>query len=202
MRLNATPVRHLARGMTLVELMVAITLLAILMLLAAPEFATWINNTRVRSVAESLQNGVRLAQAEAVRRNRTVAFFLTNAEPSVAAVPAANGGNWGIRTVAVVGLDAVAEFVRGAAINEGSTGAAGSGVVIATNPAAPAICFNAAGQQVTLAAEGCTAAETRYTVSRPGADRNLQIIVSIGGRVRMCDPNKVLSDTNPDGCPP
>jgi type IV fimbrial biogenesis protein FimT len=183
---------------------VAITLLAILMMLAVPEFNTWINNTRVRSVAESLQNGMRVAQAEAVRRNRTVAFFLTNDEPSVAAVPAANGGNWGVRTVAVVGLDAVAEFVRGAAINEGNTSVAGTGVVIAaTNPAAaPAICFNAAGQQVTLAAEGCTAAETRYDISRPGADRSLRVIVSIGGRVRMCDPNKVLSDTNPDGCPP
>ena len=73
------------RGMTIVELMVTISILALLLFLAAPDFRTWILNTRVRSVAEALQNGVRQAQAEAVRRNRTVVFFLTNAEPGIGA---------------------------------------------------------------------------------------------------------------------
>lgn len=182
--------------MTLIELMVAITLLAILLLLAIPEFNTWINNTRVRSVTEGLQNGVRLAQAEAVRRNRTVVFFLTNAEPSLAAAPAANGGNWGIRTVALFAGDA-AEFVRGSASNESSTSAGGSGVVVG-GPAT--LCFNAAGQQVTVAAQGCAAGVATYNVSHPRAQRGLRITVSMGGRVRMCDPNKVLSNNDPDGC--
>ncbi|EWS54273.1 MULTISPECIES: prepilin-type N-terminal cleavage/methylation domain-containing protein, partial [unclassified Methylibium] len=61
-------------GFTLVELMVTITLLAILLALAVPSFTLWINNTRVRSTAQVLQDGLRQAQAEAVRRNRTVSF--------------------------------------------------------------------------------------------------------------------------------
>lgn len=83
------------RGLTLVELLVTVTLLVILLFLAAPNFITWINNTRVRTVAEVLQNGVRFAQAEAIRRNRSVVFYLTNAEPSLAAAAVANGTNWG-----------------------------------------------------------------------------------------------------------
>ena len=179
------------RGLTLVELVVAMALLVILLFVATPDFSAWINNTRVRSVAEGMQNGVRLAQAEAVRRNRTVAFFLTNAEPAIDAVPVANGVNWGIRTTTLF-ADDVAEFVRGAAAAE-----VGTGVAI-VGPAA--ICFNAAGQQVTVAAEGCAAAVTNYDVTRAVADRRLRIVVSMGGRVRMCDPDKVLSDANPDGC--
>ena len=73
------------RGLTLVELLVTVTLLVILLFLAAPNFTTWINNTRVRTVAEVLQNSVRFAQAEAIRRNRSVVFYLTNAEPSPSA---------------------------------------------------------------------------------------------------------------------
>lgn len=177
--------------MTLIELIVAMALLVILLFLAAPDFSAWINNSRVRSVTEGLQNGVRLAQAEAVRRNRTVVFFLTNAQPSLAAAAAPNGGNWGIRTTPLFAADPP-EFVRGALLAEAGTG------VNVVGPAA--LCFNAAGQQVTIAAESCAAAVTSFDVTRAGADRRLRIVVSIGGRVRMCDPDKVLSDANPDGC--
>lgn len=186
-----TPCSSDARGFTLIELMVTVTLLAILLALAAPGFGTWLNNTRVRTVSDALQNGVRQAQAEAVRRNRTVAFFLTNAEPTLAAAAAADGRNWGIRTVSLFTGDA-AEFVRGGALSDVAGGVEVDGPI--------AICFNASGQQVTLAGENCTVGAATYNVSRTGADRPLRITVSIGGRVRMCDPAKTLSATNPDGC--
>jgi hypothetical protein len=46
--------------------------------LAAPSFSQWTRNAQVRTVTDALQSGARLAQAEAVRRNRQVVFFLTN----------------------------------------------------------------------------------------------------------------------------
>lgn len=190
MHLNPV-VRHRARGLTLVELMITIALLAILLMLGIPEFNSWIQNTRVRSVTEGFQNGIRLAQAEAVRRNRTVVFFLTNQEPAIGAAAAANGINWGIRTVPSL-VGEAAEFVRGSAMADTSPG------VTVTGPAA--LCFNSAGQQVTIAAQNCAAAATNFNIARAGAERNLRITVSLGGRVRMCDPNKVLSNANPDGC--
>ncbi|WP_242499992.1 Tfp pilus assembly protein FimT/FimU [Methylibium sp. Pch-M] len=188
------------RGFTLVELMVTITLLAILLAVAAPSFASWIRNTRVRTTSQVLQDGLRLAQAEAVRRNRTVSFFLTNvANPTATSAAAANGSNWGVRTLTLI-TGETAELVRSGAL---------AGVVAGVNITGPsAVCFNAAGQQVANAAEGCAIDPTAPTVTYDiahggtvaGVDRALRVTASLGGRVRMCDPAKTLSATNPDGC--
>lgn len=192
--LSQRPARTKARGVrgfTLIELVVTVALLGILLALAAPGFGTWINNTRVRTVSDAVQNGVRQAQAEAVRRNRTAVFYLTNAQPSLTATAVANGSNWGIRTVSLFTGD-TAEFVNGGSLSDVAGG------VTITGPIA--LCFNASGQQVTIAGQSCTAGATNYNVARAGADRPLRVTVSIGGRVRMCDPAKTLSATNPDGC--
>lgn len=179
------------RGLTLIELVVAMAVFVALFFIAAPDFRTWTENTRMRTVSEALQNGVRQSQAEAVRRNRTVVFFLTNEEPAVGAAAVANGINWGMRTLPLFPGDAV-QYIRGGAFSDVAPG------VAITGPAA--ICFNAAGQQVTVAAEGCAAAVATYDVTRAGADRRLRVVAAMSGRVRMCDPDKVLSATNPDGC--
>lgn len=180
------------RGFTLIELMIALTLLGVLLTLAAPSFTTWINNTRVRTVSDVLQNGVRLAQAEAVRRNRTVVFFLTDDDPADDdAAAAENGANWGVRTLPLL-TDETAEFVRGGPLSDAEA------AVTVTGPSA--LCFNAAGQQVSIASQGCDTTAARYGVNSTSADRRLRVDVSIGGRVRMCDPAKTLSATAPDGC--
>jgi type IV fimbrial biogenesis protein FimT len=38
-------------------------------------------------------------------------------------------------------------------------------------------------------------------VELAGADRPLQVQIKLGGQVRMCDPARTLSATQPDGCP-
>ena len=45
------------------------------------------------------------------------------------------------------------------------------------------------------------AAVINYDVSLPGSDRPLRVTVSMGGQVRMCDPARTQSATQPDGCP-
>lgn len=184
------------RGFTLVELMVTISLLAILLALAVPSFRLWINNTRVRTAAQVLQDGLRLAQAEAVRRNRTVSFFLTNdANPTAASATAANGSNWAVRVLPLVTGENAA-FVRAGALTGVTSGVTTNGPTI--------VCFNAAGQQVTNPTEGCTVDPANptatYNIAHTGGDRTLRVTASLGGRVRMCDPAKTLSATNPDGC--
>lgn len=202
MRLSRTapPRLRRERGLTLIELVVAMALFVALFFIAAPDLRVWVDNTRVRTVSEALQNGVRQAQAEAVRRNRTVVFFLTNEEPAVGANAIANGANWGLRTLPLFPGDAV-QYVRGGAFSDVAPGVAIAG------PAT--ICFNAAGQQVTVAAEGCVAGQATYDIARQGVfdatradrgERRLRVVASLGGRVRMCDPDKVLSAANPDGC--
>jgi type IV fimbrial biogenesis protein FimT len=186
------------RGFSLIELMVTLTLLAILLAAAVPEFATWTANARVRSVAESLQNGLRLAQTEAVRRNRQTVFGLTNATPAAGATSAANGSNWFIQTLPLVAGDPVA-FVQG------GTFAKQSGVSITGSAL---ICFNSTGRQVSNTATGlgadCTppASATEPTVldiAKPGSDRPMRIQISLGGQIRMCDPAKSIT-SQPDGC--
>ena len=193
--LNHAPVRAAGhesrpgvRGFTLVELVVAITLLGLLIALGLPSFTAMIRNSQVRTVAEGLQNGVRLAQAEAVRRNRQVMFSLTNAQPALNAASAANGKNWSMQTVGQFGE--AAEFIQGGALADVAS------AVAITGPAS--ICFNSNGRLVTA----CNAGATAFDLSQASSDRPLRVTVALAGQVRMCDPNRpALSASAPDGCP-
>jgi type IV fimbrial biogenesis protein FimT len=184
---------RLQRGFTIIELVVTIALVAILLRLAIPSFTTWIRNTQMRSVAEALQNGIRSAQSEAVRRNRQVVFALTNDEPALNANAVDNGRNWVIRTVPAL-ADEASEFVEGGSFADTSRGVAIAG--------AASICFNSQGRMVSNGdpAIECAAAATTYDVTQAGAERRLRVTVAVGGQMRMCDPDKDIANA-PDGCP-
>lgn len=188
------------RGFSLVELVVAIALLALLLGLAAPSFATWTRNAQVRSVGDALQSGLRQAQAEAVRRNRQVVFFLTTSKAcTTAAESAANGAYWQIRTVPLMAGEA-AEPLQCGVLNDVAEG------VGITGPRA--VCLNSSGRQVANAAPGvtgatCTLSATGtsiYDLAVTGADRALRVTLTLGGQVRLCDPSRARSTTHPDGC--
>jgi type IV fimbrial biogenesis protein FimT len=183
-------------GFTLIEMLVTLALIAVLLRLAVPSFTQWIRNAQMRSVAEALQNGVRNAQSEAVRRNRQIVFALTNDEPGETAEVEADGRNWVIRFVRQAGLDAddVETFIEGGSFAETARDVAIEGP--------GAICFNSQGRLVTNATVGigCAAAASSYDVTQAGADRSLRITLTVGGQVRMCDPARNIADSL-DGCP-
>jgi type IV fimbrial biogenesis protein FimT len=181
--------------------MVTIVLLALLLGLAVPAFSTWTRNAQVRSVSDTLQSGLRLAQAEAVRRNRQVVFFLTSTKDcSSTAASAANGAYWQIRTVPLLNGEAT-DALQCGVLNDVADG------VSITGPRA--LCLNSMGRQVANASPGVTGAtctlsvtgSSVYDVAATGGDRSLRVSVSLGGQVRMCDPARTQSATNPDGCP-
>ena len=191
-----------AGGFTLIELMVTLSVMAVLMALAMPSVLAWIANSRVRTVSDALQNGLRAAQAEAVRRSRTAVFSLTNdTAPQASLTAAANGSHWSINFVASSTLDTagVATFVEAGVL----TGA-GAGVSI-SGPAA--ICFNSLGRLVAPASTGVSGAACSlasapvYDITLASADRPLRVVVSLGGQVHLCDPARTLSSSTPDGCP-
>ena len=189
-----------ARGFTLIELMVTITLLGILISLSLPSFTTWIRNSQVRTVSEALQTGLRTAQAEAVRRNRQVVMSFTNdANPTLNPITVANGKNWSIQTVASPFINNnVTEFVRAGLLTD-----VASGVSITGAP--KAICFNADGRLMaptgSAATADCAGTPAAFQVSQTASDRPLNVTVAVGGQVRMCDPKRpALSATSPDGC--
>lgn len=189
-------------GFGLIELMVTITLLSILMALAVPSMGAWIRNNKIRTVADSLQNGLRQAQTEALRRSRQVVFSLTNSTaPQTSLAAADDGRNWSINVVKLLTDENDGVFVA-----SGVLGAVGSDVQIA-GPAA--VCFNSMGRLVANSntqvsgSTSCDAASIppTYDVTLPGADRPLRVLVALGGQVRICDPNRSLSSGQPDGCP-
>jgi type IV fimbrial biogenesis protein FimT len=69
--------RHLstargARGLTLVELMVALAIAALLAVAAAPSFTEYLANSRLRENANMLYAQILFAQSEAIKRNTVV----------------------------------------------------------------------------------------------------------------------------------
>ena len=178
-----TPSSH--RGVTLVELVVGMAIVGILLAVGAPSYRSWIQNVQIRNAAEGIQNGLQLARTEAVRRNGNAVFVLTNDAPTVTSVTAiATGTNWIVRAPDPNGT---VVLIQGRAAAEGS-----ANVTVATTPATSAITFTGFGR-TTLAASVAIA------VDNPNGDRNLQIQVSTGGQIRLCDPKLALA-TNPQGC--
>jgi len=179
-------------GFTLLEMMVTLGLFAILVALAVPTMSRWISNVRVRTAADALQNGLRMAQAESLRRSRQVVFSMTDSP------------NWSINTIPSMTDSSETNQL----IESGTLTTTTSGVSI-TGPAA--ICFNSMGRLVINTSTGISGASCsdlptgtppvqKYTISLPSADRSLRVDVGLGGQVHMCDPAKTLSSTNPDGC--
>jgi type IV fimbrial biogenesis protein FimT len=168
-----------------------------------------------------LQNGLRQAQAEAVRRSRIVVVEFRDAGGNASTADAVR---WSIATVplavnATTTLGA-SELVRTGRISE-SAGVLVNGTVGAA--AAPTrLCFNSMGMlvgytaiaSITVATDpaGAYAAgaavcpapaansSLQFNVRHPSADRPLNVLVSNSGRVRMCDPGRNIA-TAPDGCP-
>jgi len=67
------------RGLTLIELMTVVAIVAIFSTLAAPSFRQLIAQQRVKSAASALSESVWLARSEALKRNDSVSFTYTTA---------------------------------------------------------------------------------------------------------------------------
>lgn len=194
-----------ASGFTLIEVVVTLVIFSILVTLAVPAMNRWIGNVKIRSTADALQNGLRMAQAESLRRSRQVVFSLTNSPtPQNGLTAAANGNYWSINTIPSMtdGTEGN-QFVEAGPLTSITSG------VAVTGPAA--ICFNSVGRLVANAATGINGATCAlpggtppvqsYQITLASADRPLRVDVALGGQVHMCDPAKTLSSTDPDGCP-
>jgi type IV fimbrial biogenesis protein FimT len=72
---------RLARGFTLIELMVVVSMLALLSALAGPGLRQLVDGQRVKSAAFDLTTDLLLARSETLKRNRIVVF-------------APRGGDW------------------------------------------------------------------------------------------------------------
>jgi type IV fimbrial biogenesis protein FimT len=197
-------------------MIVTMTVFAILVALGVPSMTTWIRNNKVRTVTDSLQTGLRLAQAESLRRSRQVVFSLTNSTtPTTIPLPAVAGGtSWAIWTLPsmTTAADETPTFIQSGVL----TTAASSQVTIATTGNVSTVCFNSMGRLVNNASANVTAITggdlcvqpnvgtppvLQFKIALVGADRPLQVNLGLGGQVHMCDPAVAISDAHPEGCP-
>ena len=168
------------QGFTLIELGIALAVLGVLITMGLPMFTTWIANSKIRTGAEAVLNGVQLARAEAVRQNLQVQFVLGGASgPTEWTVSAITGG--GLTTV------------QTRSANEGSNNA----VVGITPAGATTVTFNGLGRVVSNSDGSATVSQIDVCTSAPIASadmRKMRIVVGAGGTVRMCDPQVAAGD--------
>ena len=180
-----------ARGFTMIEMMIGLSIMALLLMLAMPAFIEFTANAKVRNVTEGLLNGLRQAQLEAVKRNTNVRFRMT-----------ADG--WEVRDVdddSVLRSEVVFEATS-ANPPKISTEPAGTtevtftglGRVLEKNPPAPP----AVGGTEPIAKIKIDPADKIGT-------RSLGIAVSApGGNLKMCDPDTKFTydgSVDPLACP-
>lgn len=202
--------RSAIRGLSVIELMVVVTVIGVMLMLALPGLGNWMANSRVRTVSEELQNALRFAQAEAVNRNRTVAYVRTAATPARNAAPSATGRNWYVQVLPINTVEGGTATFQDNAYVQGGTFSADAGADV-TGPAL--VCFNSVGRVVDVSATdtglgvACTAptlagdpTDFGVSLAGAGADRALRVELFLGGRVRMCDPN--ASTGQPNVCTP
>lgn len=184
-------------GFSLVELIVGMAILAMLMALGLPQYATFISNARLRTTAEGINNGLNLARAEAVKRNSRVELVFTDDEPIAPLVNAmtasTTGSNWVVR--AWIPATNSYDFVEGKLGAEGSGKTGIPGVTVTPVTAGifdGTVAFTGFGSlssaqsisfQVTYPTAGAC-----DTVATQGPLRCLNVNVSPGGQIRICDP--------------
>lgn len=165
--------RH-CRGFTLLELMITIFIGSIILAKGIPSFVEYLNNSKVRRVANEMYAGMMQAKAEAIRNNSATIF-----------TPAGTG--WRVDLIGVGG-DGNALLVERP--SEGSENK------ISVTQTAASIAFRSSGR-TTLAAS------FQMNVSLPSAGscqanggkvRCLRITVTPAGTIKQCDPVLPASD--------
>ncbi len=181
-------------GFTMVELSIAIAILAILLGLGIPSFYSLLRNASIRSAADSMQAGVQVARMEALRRNERVTFWLVDNVTAACARTVAGTG-WVVSVDDPTGACAApASRTAAPRIVQTRTTGETENIMIASN--ANCITFNGFGR-VEAACTGGGAPLTAIALSSTEVGDGtaaMDIRVTAGGDIRSCLPS--ITDAN------
>jgi type IV fimbrial biogenesis protein FimT len=197
------------RGVTMIELMVALVVAAVLLALAVPALSSWVQNAQIRTTADAIQNGLQLARAEAVRLNTLIRFQLTSTIDNSCTL-STTSSSWVVSMsdpTSLCGTPTTITYTPTAtdpAIIQVHPSAEGAGST--TNASQALVCFNGLGQQ--SSATPCASAPVTISVTNPaggackpaGTVKCLNVQVTTAGQIHMCDPSLTYSATAPTGC--
>ena len=169
--------------------MIAVVIIGIVLAMGVSSYKVWIENTRIRATAESIQNGLQIARAEAIKRNAMVQFnFRTRSAWTVCLRPS---------TPSNCPFPDDATTIQSRLESEGAS----DDITVAPAPAGSTrITFNSFGQVDTTAVPPpFTSLQIDNTELAAADKRILRVTVNQGGNTRMCDP-KFSYISDPKGC--
>lgn len=214
---TTAPGKARSRGFTLVELVIAMAIFAILLAMGLPAYHDWAIRSKIRVTAETMLTGLVLARDQALQRNSQVQFSLTN----TLAAGCSLGNtykNWIVSVDDPDGLCNVApsdtvdpRIIQKRAYEEGDkANLVGVTALNTTGGAADNISFTGLGRQMLTDASGAALNSiSRIDISYPsegtcivdgGAIRCLRIQITPGGDARLCDPDPTIAATDPRYC--
>lgn len=167
------------KGFTLIELVVTIVVLMAVSTIAIPAFQSSIGNAQIRTVAESIRNGLQQARAEAIKRNTRIKFTLqSNSAWQFGCMTEASG--------------CPALIVQKSA-KEGS-----SDNITLSADSYTAV-FSSFGTRDPATAAGLTVVNISNSQVSSNELRALRVVLNAGGNSRMCDP-AVTETGDPRAC--
>jgi type IV fimbrial biogenesis protein FimT len=192
------------RGFSLIELMVTLTILGLALMMGMPSFSAWLQNSKLRSAAESVLSGLQFAKAEAVSRNALVRFQLTSTLDNNCAL-SATSPNWIVNTdpdpAALAGLCGALPSDTDTPFIVRKRDATSDPTALVVNSDLSNVVFNGLGRPVVATAmniDFSMDSSVGTCAASGGAVTCLRVVVSPAGQIRMCNPKFSLPD--PQGC--
>ncbi len=179
-----------AGGFTLIEMMIVVVIIGIATILGIPSYRAWMQNTQIYNAAESAENGLQKAKAQAVKRNANVEFVLGTNPAWLIQLP-------GNTVPCPIPSGTASTTLLECSTNEGAKNV----VAVATPAGATTITFNSLGGEVQPFNQNNSVPLTQIDFNSAvltGA-HNLRITIGIGGITRMCDPN-LVTGSSPRAC--
>jgi len=196
-------IRVTERGVTLIELMIGLAIVALVLFVAVPSFGIFLQNSQIRNAAGSALDGLQLARNEAIRRNSPVRFQFVS-DLTASCTLSTTSLAWVVSQADPAGAcdtapsDTVApQIVQSRSATEGTSNAR---VTVTGNST---VVFTGLGRAqaggISQIDVTNTSGTCQYSDPTNGTMRCMRILVSSGGQARMCDP-QVTAATDPRKC--
>lgn len=192
-----------AYGVSMIEIMIVIAIVAVLAVFVGPDISTQLRNAQIRNAAEAMQAGLQKARAEAITKNTEVRFSLVT-DLSTDCALSSTAGSW------VVSLDdpnskcdtTPSPIVdpRIIAVHYARDGNTLANVVATQSDkttAASVVVFSPFGRPLNATQLSRIVLNSAINTA---AYREYRIDVSNAGSVRMCDARVSITSDDPRRC--